>query len=229
MLIAGSKSTECLVMLACAGSKFKQNKALMQQPDPCLDIPEDEDLVDVKPVAAKPPKVCVRKYFCLLGENFVIEMNQLERGSCFLLSLTEAEILIRASNPLTCLGNISVLVSHGLDTGRCQVTSFHASISFKPSSSLAAFKIRPIWCREPSDSDLKLLTRPCRRILSATSRSDFATIAGFKGLSLYFRVANSLPCLQQSMLCLYKQQGYSVSISSQTQLSSGCHVLNKFE
>ena len=43
--------------MLCAGSKFKQNRALMQQPDPCLDIPEDEDLVDIKPAPTKPPKV----------------------------------------------------------------------------------------------------------------------------------------------------------------------------
>ena len=47
-------------MLANAGSKFKQNRALMPQPEPCLDIPEDEDLVDMKPVAAKLPKVFIK-------------------------------------------------------------------------------------------------------------------------------------------------------------------------
>lgn len=29
----------------------------MQQPDPCLDIPEDEDLVEAQPVPTKPPQV----------------------------------------------------------------------------------------------------------------------------------------------------------------------------
>lgn len=37
----------------------------MQQPEPCLDIPEDEELVDAKPVAAKPPKVCSVKFYIL--------------------------------------------------------------------------------------------------------------------------------------------------------------------
>ena len=41
-----------------AGSKFNQNKALMQDPGPCLDIPEDEELKDVPPVPTKPAQVC---------------------------------------------------------------------------------------------------------------------------------------------------------------------------
>ena len=47
--------------LSGAGSKFKQNKALMPQPDVMLDIPEDEELKDVAPVIAKPPKVTLSR------------------------------------------------------------------------------------------------------------------------------------------------------------------------
>ena len=40
-----------------AGSRFKQNKALMQAPDAHLEILQDEDLKDVTPSTTKPPKV----------------------------------------------------------------------------------------------------------------------------------------------------------------------------
>ena len=45
------------VGLFIPGSRFKQNKALMQPPDAHLEIPQDEDLKDVTPSITKPPKV----------------------------------------------------------------------------------------------------------------------------------------------------------------------------